>query len=164
MKQTKNTSIKASFKNAAKGLWFCIKNERNMRIHTTCAVYVLVVAPFLGLSRAEYAVLFAVIGIMITAETFNTSIEKLCDFVCPQFDSKIGEIKDISAGAVFVSSLCAVCIGFVIMLRPKEILALGQNILSNPISLISLIISVVISLIYIFKGPTIFKAKKKGKL
>ena len=49
------------FKYAFFGFIYCIKNERNMRIHTVAAMYVLVFARFFTFSRSEYAVLLLTI-------------------------------------------------------------------------------------------------------
>lgn len=149
----KNRKITDSFLNAGKGIWFCIKSERNFRIHTVASLYVLLFAGFLGLTRAEFALLFAVIGIVITAETFNTAIEKLCDFACNKTNRRIGIIKDISAAAVFISALVAAFIGFLLLFRPKELIDLASIVFSNYLYIFLLLISIVISLIYIFLGP-----------
>ena len=39
-------------------------------------------------------------GTLLAIEGLNTAVEKLCDFIHPEFNKKIGEIKDVSAGAV----------------------------------------------------------------
>lgn len=146
-------TLGASFRDAARGLWICIKSERNMRVHTAAALYVLFFATFLGLSRGEYALLFAVIGIMITAEAFNTAVEKLCDYVCFEYDRIIGKVKDIAAGAVFISSIVAVCIGVVLLWRPAELWALFLLVAGSPLWLFLLILSALITVIYIIAGP-----------
>ena len=38
-------------------------------------------------------------GIMLIAEIFNTTIEAICDYIQPDFDPKIGQIKDIASVA-----------------------------------------------------------------
>ena len=42
-------------------------------------------------------------GVMLTAELFNTAIEAICDFNHPDFDEKIGIIKDIAAAVTGIS-------------------------------------------------------------
>lgn len=58
------------------------------------------------------------ISLVVGIEGANTAIEKLCDFVHPDFDKRIGLIKDISAGAVMLVSIGAVIVGLIIYL-PK---------------------------------------------
>ncbi|MFI3206000.1 MAG: diacylglycerol kinase family protein [Clostridia bacterium] len=152
-----NRKFSQSFKDAIKGIWLCIRSERNMRIHTVCAVYVLFFARFFELSRAEFAILIVVIGIMISAEMFNTSIEKLCDFSCSKRDRRIGSVKDIAAGAVFVSSLIAVGVGFSLLFRPEKIAELCTLIFSSAFAIIALTASVFLSILFIIYGPAGFK-------
>jgi diacylglycerol kinase (ATP) len=56
------------------------------------------------------------IGVVLSAELLNTAIEKLVDLVSPQFNPKAGEIKDISAAAVFVLAMISAIIGCVIFI------------------------------------------------
>ena len=58
------------------------------------------------------------IGLVISIEAVNTTIEKLSDFIHPNQNPKIGVIKDISAGAVFIAATCAFVIGLIIYI-PK---------------------------------------------
>lgn len=49
-------------------------------------------------------------------EALNTAIEKLSDIVSPEKDDRIRIVKDISAGAVLISSIVAVVIGLIIFI------------------------------------------------
>lgn len=124
-----------------------------MRLHTAAAAYVLFFAPFLGLSRGEYALLFAVIGAMITAEAFNTAIEKLCNYSCRERDRRIGAVKDISAGAVLVCAAAAVCVGVVLLWRPAELWALLLLVAGSPLYLLLFFLSLLLLLVYVLIGP-----------
>lgn len=167
IKDYKNRKITDSFYDAIRGVWLCIKSERNMRIHTVMAAYVLFFAPFLGVSRGEYAVLLVIISVMITSEALNTAIEKLCDFTCKNQNRLIGMIKDIAAGAVFISAFFAVCIGIVLLFRPKEITALAVLVFTNPTYCIIFILLAALALLFIIKGPIgikqMFTGKRKNK-
>ena len=50
------------------------------------------------------------ICLVLTAESLNTAIEKIADFIHPDHNKKIGFIKDISAGAVFFAAIFALFI------------------------------------------------------
>ena len=52
-----------------------------------------------------------IFGFIISIEALNTGIEKICDFIKPDYNKRIGFIKDISAGAVsfaVIASLIAI--------------------------------------------------------
>ncbi len=58
------------------------------------------------------------IGLILTAEGLNTAVEKLCDFVNPGPDPKIGRVKDIAAGGVGFAAVTAIIVGLIIYI-PK---------------------------------------------
>lgn len=69
---------------------------------------------FYELSRAEWAVLLLTFAAVISAELFNTAVERLCDKVCLKKDELIKLCKDCAAGAVLVCAIFAVIIGTVL--------------------------------------------------
>ena len=79
------------FKYAFCGIIHCIKNERNMRVHTVAALYVLVFARFFDFSLRDYVLLLLTIGGVIAAEAINTSIEALCDIFNVSSDYLLGK-------------------------------------------------------------------------
>jgi diacylglycerol kinase (ATP) len=54
-----------------------------------------------------------VIGLVMSVEGLNTAIEKMADFIHPDYHQRIGFIKDIAAGAVFLRQL-SIIIGLII--------------------------------------------------
>ena len=75
-----------SFKYAFRGIIYCINNERNMRIHTVAALYVLFFSFFFEMSRLSYAAVFIAISMVISAELFNTVAEELSDVAAASFN------------------------------------------------------------------------------
>ncbi|MEL6555407.1 MAG: diacylglycerol kinase [Cyanobacteria bacterium J06621_11] len=51
----------------------------------------------------DVSLILLAMGLVLTAELFNSAIEVLCDFVEPQKNEKIRITKDIAAAAVGVS-------------------------------------------------------------
>ena len=74
-------SFLKGFAYAFQGIIYCIKNERNMRIHTVAELYVLIFARFFAFTREEYALLLLTIGGVMSAEAMNTAVENLADKV-----------------------------------------------------------------------------------
>lgn len=123
-----------------------------MRVHTVIAVYVLFFALFLGLTRVEYALLILCAALVLVSEAFNSSIEALCNRICPQKDEIIRNTKDMAAGAVLLAAVFAVIMGLVLLLRPRELLALLTAVVTKPLNLILLLLSAALSFVYIIKG------------
>ena len=66
---------------------------------------------YFRVSTIEWALLILSIAIVFAAEAFNTAIEELADIIEPDFDKRIGRIKDISAGAVLFLVFGSLIIG-----------------------------------------------------
>ena len=47
---------------------------------------------------------------MLGIEGLNTAVEKIADFIHPEFHERIGFIKDIAAGAVFFAAMTAIAV------------------------------------------------------
>ncbi len=106
-----------SFRYAFAGLRFLME-ENNARFHVLAAVIVFLAGIYLKLSATEWTIIITQIGLVLVVETLNTSIEKLCDFVSPEYHQLIGKVKDIAAAAVLIMSIVAVIVGIIIFL-PK---------------------------------------------
>ncbi len=89
-------------------------------VQFSLGVIVTILGFFMNISANEWMFQSLAIGMVLVAESLNTGIEKLCDFVHPDYHKKIGFIKDISAGAATFAAIIAVIIGLIIYL-PKFI-------------------------------------------
>lgn len=103
---------------AFKGLAYALKTQLNFRVHLICALIVIGLGYGLNISSAEWLWIILAIGLVLTAEAFNTALELLVDFVSPEYNKKAGHIKDMCAAAVLVTAVTALVIGMVIFL-PK---------------------------------------------
>ncbi len=106
------------FLDALRGILLAFRTEKNLKIHLIFAILVVVLAFLLRCSLMEWTILLLCIGGVITAELFNSAVEKLCDFIHPEHHKTIGLIKDISAGAVLWFVFISVIIGLLIFV-PK---------------------------------------------
>jgi diacylglycerol kinase (ATP) len=121
MKNPKDSFIRGrvrSFKFAFRGLWLLIKTEASIKSQLVLGFLITVLGFAMDLSVTEWLFQTLSIGLVLTTESLNTGIEKLCDFVHPDYHKRIGFIKDISAGAVTFAALFAIIIGLIIYL-PK---------------------------------------------
>ncbi|MEI6277042.1 MAG: diacylglycerol kinase family protein [Prolixibacteraceae bacterium] len=107
-----------SFGFALNGLKIMLREEHNSRIHLFCACLVIGLMFIFNLSPIEIGLLIMVIGMVFTAELFNSALENLADHLSPEKNEKIKKVKDLSAAAVLVSALTALIVGCMIFL-PK---------------------------------------------
>jgi len=107
-----------SLKFAIKGAWLLITTEHSIMVQVFIGISVSILGWILDISSLEWILQIFAIGMVLVAESLNTAIEKLCDFIHPDFHKKIGFIKDISAGGVAFAAISAILIGMIIYL-PK---------------------------------------------
>ncbi|WP_242204382.1 diacylglycerol kinase [Aestuariivivens insulae] len=107
-----------SIKYAYKGAFLLLKKESSIKIQACIAVLMTVLGFFFNISPTEWIIQFLAIGMVMSIEGINTAIEEVANFIHPEYHSKIGFIKDIAAGAVFIAAVFACVIGLIIYL-PK---------------------------------------------
>ena len=103
-----------SFKYAFKGIKIGWREEANFRFDIVCATLAIVAAWLLRLSLLEWIVVVFSIGLVLSAELFNTALEELCDMMRPTHDPHVAKIKDLAAGATLVASWTALIAGAVV--------------------------------------------------
>lgn len=99
---------------AVKGAIKLITSEHSIMVQATIAVIMTVAGFYFGINRYEWMMQILVFGLVLGIEGLNTAVEKIADFVHPEFHERIGFIKDIAAGAVFFAALTAIAIGCII--------------------------------------------------
>ncbi|MFI8379980.1 diacylglycerol kinase family protein [Leeuwenhoekiella sp. NPDC079379] len=107
-----------AFKYAFKGAWLLIRKEPSIKVQFTCAVIVTILGFILDISATEWIVQLLAIGLVLAVEGLNTAVEKIADFIHPEYHEKIGDIKDVAAGAVTFAAIIAAIIGLIIYI-PK---------------------------------------------
>ncbi len=103
---------------AVKGFWILITTEKSIITEVIIGIIMTVIGFLMNISTTEWLFQILAIGIVLVAESVNTAIEKIADFIHPDYHKKIGHIKDISAGAAFFAAIFAVIIGLIIYI-PK---------------------------------------------
>jgi undecaprenol kinase len=106
--------IHRSFINALRGFFYMLRSERNFQIEFLALLINLFLIFYLPLSGLDTILILVVSFGVLSAEIFNTAIEKICDIIQPEFDKRIGFIKDISAGAVILMTIVSVIVGIIV--------------------------------------------------
>ncbi len=159
MKPKKSKTVQ-SFKNAVEGVVYCIKTQRNMRIHLLAALLVILGSLFLPLTRLDICILFIIITVVIVCEMVNTAIEKMVDLYSEKYHPVAKIAKDVSAGAVLISALSSIFIGYLVFVRkfPPYIRRVIDSI--KQFSMYKAFISVAIVLILIVALKYYLNSKK----
>ena len=97
----------ASVKYACNGLKKFVMQEPNAKIHLVATTLLFGAIIYFNIRGIELMALIIVTGFVWVAEAFNTAVEAIMDFISPQYHSKVGLIKDISAGAVLLAVFTA---------------------------------------------------------
>lgn len=81
-------------------MWYLIRTEAAIIVHIFTTLLLTFLGFYVGITPTEWMVQIIGCGLVLTVEGLNTAIEKSCDFIHPDYHKEIGNIKDVSAGAV----------------------------------------------------------------
>lgn len=121
----KNKKLINSFKYAFSGIATAFKSEKNMKIHFTMMMLVIIFGILLKISLNEWLVCIMLFCMVIGSEMINTAVENVVNLAMPTKNEVAKNTKDISAGAVLVFAIGSAIIGLIIFI-PKII-----NVLVN---------------------------------
>ena len=125
MKNPKDGFLKGrlrSFKFALKGTWLLITTEDSIKAQLFVAILITILGLYFNISNTEWMFQFLAIGLVLVAESLNTALEKLADFVHPEYHKKIGFVKDLAAGAASFAAFTSLIIAGIIYISKISIL------------------------------------------
>jgi diacylglycerol kinase len=105
------------FRCAFRGLKLGIRGHSSFFVHFFFAALVVVAALVLHCQALEWCVLLGCIGLVMTAELFNSAVETLFRGLDEATKERVWPCLDIAAGAVLLSSLISAVIGVIIFVR-----------------------------------------------
>lgn len=110
----KDKNMIECFNCAINGIIETIKKERNMKIHIVACFLLIFLSLFLNIDRMELLILILTVSSVFVAELLNTGIEKAVDLVTNKDHPLAKFSKDAAAGAVLVSSIASLFVGYII--------------------------------------------------
>ena len=119
--------LRNSFKYAYRGIISAFGSERNMKIHFSIMILVLIAGLIFKISWLEWVICFLLFVLVISFELINTAIETTVDMVTKKINPEAKLAKDTSAGAVLFAALFAALIGIMIFL-PKIMVLIDKFI------------------------------------
>jgi diacylglycerol kinase len=102
------------FADAFRGLFLAVRTESSFAAHLPVAVAAVALAALLRVSLVEWGLVALAIGGVVAAEVFNTAVESLARALDRGPDSRIRDALDAASGAVLVTVLTAIAVGFVV--------------------------------------------------
>jgi diacylglycerol kinase (ATP) len=103
-----------SIRYAVKGLFLLLATENAIITQSVIALIFVGLGFYLDIGRVDWALQILAIGLVLSIESLNTAVEKVCDFIHPDYHDKIGFIKDVASGAVTFAALTAFAIAVLI--------------------------------------------------
>ena len=106
-------SVVQAIKVALRGMTILLA-ERAFRIQLTVGLGVTIMGLYFEIDPWAWAAQTLAIGLVLMAEGINTALERISDFIQPDFDPKIGRIKDMAAGFVSIAAIISLIIAIII--------------------------------------------------
>ncbi|MBR5091824.1 MAG: diacylglycerol kinase family protein [Ruminiclostridium sp.] len=154
----KRSGVLKSFYFAGRGIAFCLRHERHLRIHLVMTAYVMYFSTFYNFTKTDYGVLILTCAAVISMEIINTAVEVVIDKVSPKYNifAMIG--KDIAAGAVLFSAVGAIAVGIFMFWDPAAFVRIFEYFTSDFIKPLILLATLVASVLFIMHA----KPRKLG--
>jgi diacylglycerol kinase len=109
-------SWRQKFGDAFRGIKRGVRGHSSFSVHFFFAALVVAAALALNCSLVEWCVLLGCIGLVLTAELFNSALETLFRDLPESVRDRAWPALDIAAGAVLLASLTASVIGAIIFI------------------------------------------------
>lgn len=110
------------FREAFRGVKRGVRGHSSFSVHFFFAVLALALSVALECEYWEWCVVIGCIGMVVTAELFNSSIETLFRGLEQEARDRVYGCLDIAAGAVLVAGLTSAAIGLIVFGRKVLIL------------------------------------------
>lgn len=99
---------------AVKGAYKLVTTEHSVMVQFSLMILMIIAGFCFHISREEWMLQILAFGLVLAIEGLNTAVEKIADFIHPEFHNRIGFIKDIAAGAVLFAAFSAIAVGALI--------------------------------------------------
>lgn len=153
--EKKKSNFSDSLNNAIDGIIYAFKTERNLKIHFSLTLLVLIISLWLDLSRSELLMIFFAISLVLIAEMMNTAIEAMVNLLTLSHHPLAKIAKDVAAGGVFlavINSLVAAYLIFFKLLKQPLLKAVILKIKAYPYHLLFILFAIIIIIVIVTKA------------
>jgi diacylglycerol kinase len=105
------------FGDAFRGVKRGVRGQSSFSVHFFFAALVVAAGIVLQCSITQWALLFLCIGMVLTAELFNSALEHLFRGLDESSRARVWPCLDIAAGAVLLACIAAVIVGCLVFLE-----------------------------------------------
>jgi diacylglycerol kinase len=99
------------FADALRGMKVAFRSEINFFVHLFIAVIAGVAGGIVKLTDEQWCIYILCVAVVLSAELFNTAIERLARAVTREEHPEVRDALDIASGAVLVAALGAAVVG-----------------------------------------------------
>lgn len=145
----KKKSVTEKFNVAFEGIFETIRTENHMKFHCFCTIIVCILSLFMDIGKYETLAVIISITLIWVAELFNTAIESCVDMVTKEYNPLAKKAKDIAAGAVLITSINALFVGYIVFerrisLNIKEVFLILKNSYQNTVFTIFMLVAIIV--------------------
>ncbi len=105
------------FRDAGRGLKFGVRGHSSFFVHFFFTALALAGAVVLRCSLEQWCLLLLCIGLVLTAELFNSAVETLFRGLDEMTKERCWRALDIAAGAVLLASITAATVGAIVFVH-----------------------------------------------
>jgi len=102
---------------AGRGLRRGVRTQISFFVHLVAAALVAIVAAVLQVDRHEWLLLTLCVTGVLTAEMFNTALERMAPAISRERDPRLRDALDMASAGVLLAALGSVVVGLVIFGR-----------------------------------------------
>ena len=110
------------FREAFRGVKRGARGQSSFAVHVFCGAVAVAAAAVLDCDHWEWCLVIGCIGLVMTAELFNSSVETLFRGLEAEARDRVYACLDIAAGAVLVAALTAASVGAIVFGRKLALL------------------------------------------
>jgi len=142
-----------SFRYAVEGIIYTFRTQKHMRFHFFSVALVLLAGLLFRLDKAEMVILLFTVSLVLVAEMFNTAVEAIVDLITDTYHPLAKLAKDVAAGAVLVTAVNAIVVGFLLFLTEQHLDEIRLNLQEHkPEPIVTLVVGTVLLLLIIILG------------
>ena len=107
---------------ALKGAFKLVTTEHSVMVQSSLALLMIIAGFYFEIDRYEWMMQILAFGLVLGIESLNTAVEKIADFIHPEYHKEIGVIKDVAAGIPSFAAFTSLVVACVIYIPKISVL------------------------------------------